>query len=166
MKELSDQVASVIMWEPPGVQMQDFIARPFRERTRSLKSDHETSHRAAAFWQMRILDLEQCVGARSWSGPEVRFALDLSDPVATIEPAVDLTGQYVVTIGETSSVEAGSAKGLPVLEASVNGFSRLWMGVRPASVLAVSGGISAPPDLLRSLDEAFSLPEPRLGWFF
>jgi hypothetical protein len=166
VKELSDQVASVVVWEPPGVQMQDFIARPFRERTRSLKSDHETSHRAAAFWQMRILDLERCVGARRWAGPEVRFGLHLTDPIASIEPAVDLTGEYVVTIGEESAVEKGTAKDLPILQATVNGFSRLWMGVRTASALAVAGGVSGPPDLLRSLDDAFALPEPHHGWFF
>jgi hypothetical protein len=40
------------------------------------------------------------------------------------------------------------------------------LGVRNASTLAVSGGVSGPPDLLRSLDEAFALPEPHHGWFF
>ncbi|NIR38539.1 MAG: hypothetical protein GWO22_21975, partial [Actinobacteria bacterium] len=32
LKELGDQVASVVTWEPPGVQLQDFVERPFRQR--------------------------------------------------------------------------------------------------------------------------------------
>lgn len=166
VKELADQVASVVIWEPPGVQLQDFIARPFRQRTRSEKSEHEASHKAAAFWQMRILDLEQCIGARVWRGPESSFNLTLTDPIASVEPSVDLTGDYVVTIGEESTVESGTAKGLPTLRASVNGLTRMWMGVRNPSVLATSGAITADPGLVRVLDEAFALPEPHHGWFF
>lgn len=166
IKELSDQVASVVIWEPPGVHLQDFIDRPFRQRTRTEKSEHETSHRAAAFWQMRMLDLQQCIGARVWHGPEVRFNLVLTDPIASREVAVDLSGDYVVTIGEESTVEPGSAKDLPTLDAGVAGLTRAWMGVRTPSVLAMSGAISGPPDLLGALDEAFALPEPKHGWYF
>jgi GNAT superfamily N-acetyltransferase len=166
VKELSDQVASVVIWEPPGVQMQDFIDRPFRQRTRTIKSDHETSHRAAAFWQMRILDVDACIGARVWRGPELRFNLALTDPIATIEPGVDLTGDYIVTIGDPSTVEPGSADDFPTLSASVNAFTRMWMGVATPSTLAVSDDLEASPELLVSLDEAFGLPEPRHGWFF
>lgn len=166
LKELSDQVASVTVWQPPGVQMQDFIERPFRHRTVSRKSEHEASHRAAAFWQMRILDLEQCIGARVWDGEPARFALELTDPAAPLEPSIDLTGTYVVTLGEGSSIERGSGAGLPVLQASVNAFTRLWMGVRNASTLAMSGGLSGSGELLASLDRAFALPEPHHGWYF
>lgn len=166
VKELSDQVASVVVWEPPGIQLQDFISRPFRQRTRTQKSDHETSHRAAAFWQLRVLDLAKCIAARRWSGPEVRFNLSLTDPVESADPAVSIGGEYVVTIGESSAVEQGRAADLPTLEASVNSFSRVWLGVRSASTLAVSDDVAGPPDLMRSLDHAFAVPEPRLGWFF
>lgn len=166
VKELSDQVASVVIWEPPGVQLQDFMERPFRQRTRTVKSDHETSHRAAAFWQMRILDLQACIGARVWSGTELRFDLSLADPIASIEPAVDLSGDYVVTIGATSTIEPGSDGSLPRLTASVNAFTRMWMGVRNPSTLSFSDHLDASPDLLARLDEAFGIPEPHHGWFF
>jgi hypothetical protein len=166
LKELGDQVASVTMWEPPGVQLQDFIERPFRQRTLTGKSDHESSHRSAAFWQMRILDLEAAVSARRWAGEELRFVLRLSDPISSIEPAIAIDGDYVVTVGDASGVEKGSAADLAVVEASVNAFTRMWMGVRPASTLTVSDALDAPPEMLRLLDEAFALPEPRHGWFF
>jgi len=166
VKELADQVASVVVWQPPGVQLQDLIARPFRQRTRTRKSDHETSHRAAAFWQLRILDLERCIGARSWSGPELGFNLALTDPIESIEPAVSLSGGYVVTVGADSTVESGASKELPTLRATVNAFSRMWLGVRNASTLAVGDRLSGPDSLLRALDEAFALPEPNQGWFF
>ncbi len=92
--------------------------------------------------------------------------LRLTDPIGSIEPAVAIEGDYVVTIGDESGVEPGSAADLPVLEASVNAFTRMWMGVRPASTLALSDALGATPDMLRLLDEAFALPEPRHGWFF
>lgn len=166
VKDLSDQVASVVMWEPGGIQLQDFIDRPFRQRTRTIRSDHETSHRAAAFWQLRILDLGEALASRSWSGPEVRFNLSLRDPIASIEPEVAIDGDYVVTVAAESGVETGTATDAPTLEASANALTRMWAGVQPATTLAASDELSGPPDLLRRLDEAFALPEPRHGWFF
>lgn len=166
IKGLSDQVASVVMWEPPGIQLQDFIDRPFRQRTRTLKSDHETSHRAIAFTQLRILDLEAAIAARSWAGPEVRFNLALRDPIADIEPAVSIAGDYVVTIAADSTVEPGTDASAPTLEATVNAFTRLWIGVRNATTLAASDHLTGPPELMNQLDEAFAVPEPRQGWFY
>ncbi|NNC75870.1 MAG: GNAT family N-acetyltransferase [Acidimicrobiia bacterium] len=166
IRGLSDQVASVVMWEPPGIQLQDFIDRPFRQRVRTTKSDHETSHRAAAFTQLRILDLEAAMAARSWMGPEVRFNLSLRDPIDAIEPAVSIAGDYVVTIGAESGVEVGTDSEAPTLQASVNALTRLWIGVRDASTLAVSDDLDGSPELLARLDAAFGIPEPRQGWMY
>ena len=166
IKGLSDQVASVVIWEPPGIQLQDFIDRPFRQRVRTVKSDHETSHRAGAFNQLRILDLGAAIAARSWKGPEVRFNLALHDPIDDIERELSLTGDYVVAVGAESSVEAGTDSGAPTLKASVAALTRLWIGTRNASTLAASDDLQGPPELLADLDEAFGLPEPRLGWFY
>ncbi len=63
-------------------------------------------------------------------------------------------------------MEQGSADDLPTLSASVNAFTRMWMGVATPSTLAVSDDLDASPELLTALDEAFGLPEPRHGWFF
>ncbi|MBT8214696.1 MAG: sterol carrier protein domain-containing protein, partial [Acidimicrobiia bacterium] len=147
-------------------QLQDFIDRPFRQRTRTTKSVHETSHRAAAFTQLRILDLEAAMAARSWMGPEVRFNLSLRDPIDAIEPAVSIAGDYVVTIGAESGVEVGTDSEAPTLQASVNALTRLWIGVRDASTLAVSDDLDGSPELLARLDAAFGIPEPRQGWMY
>ncbi|NIR38540.1 MAG: hypothetical protein GWN07_21960, partial [Actinobacteria bacterium] len=93
------------------------------------------------------------VAARRWTGDELRFTLRLSDPIAAFESAVDLGGDYVVTIGAESGVEQGASADLPVVDASINAFTRMWMGARPASALAVSDALIASPALLAALDE-------------
>ncbi len=60
----------------------------------------------------------------------------------------------------------GLDDGLPVLDASVGAFTRLWMGVRPATGLALTDDLAGPPALLDALDEAFRLPTPRAGWIY
>ena len=52
------------------------------------------------------------------------------------------------------------------MKASINAFSRLWLGVRPARGLAVTDDLDGPRDLLEALDEAFRLPEPVRDWDF
>ena len=41
----------------------------------------------------------------------------------------------------------------PTLTATVNAFTRLWLGVRPATGLAVTDDLSGPPELLQQLDQ-------------
>lgn len=73
---------------------------------------------------------------------------------------------HVVTLGPESAAVTGSDASLPTLEASVGAFTRLWMGVRPASGLAVSDRLSGPPELLAALDRVLCLPEPQMEWLF
>ena len=75
-----------------------------------------------------------------------------------------VAGEHTVRLGERSSVSAGIDAGLPVLDASVGAFTRLWLGVRPATGLALTDDLAAPPELLEALDEVFALPPPRAGW--
>jgi predicted acetyltransferase len=165
LKELSDQVASIVIMEPPEIQLQDLVAQPIRQRIRTIKSEHETVQRSTAFWQIRILDLAACVAAHSWPGPEVAFNLSLHDPLADLTGGAGVGGDYTIVVGSPSTVEPGRAKALPTLEASVNAFTRLWFGVRPASSLAITDRLSGPADLLAALDGAVRLPQPRMGWF-
>lgn len=175
LRELGDQVATVKLVEPPGFQLQDLIKTPFRTNTRTAKSTHATGIRSAAWMQMRILDLGACIAARSWVGPEVRFNLSLSDPAAALlqgdgsdddQAWTGIGGDYVVTVGATSSVEAGTDPSLDTVTASVAAFSRAWFGVRPASGLAVTDSLSGPSKLLAKLDDALALPPPKPGWVF
>jgi hypothetical protein len=42
----------------------------------------------------------------------------------------------------------------------------MWLGVLPASGLAATDRLSAPPDLLDRLDRGFRLPQPDPVWDF
>ena len=85
---------------------------------------HETINRSTAFSQMRIVDLAACVAAHEWPGPEVRFNLTITDPLDELKPGAGLSGDYTVVVGEPSSIEDGHTDGLPVMEATINAFTR------------------------------------------
>jgi hypothetical protein len=67
-------------------------------------------------------------------------------------------------LGEYSSARRGTEAGLPTLRATVNAFTRLWLGVRPASGLAVTDQLDGPADLLARLDRLLRLPVPCPDW--
>jgi predicted acetyltransferase len=165
LRELADQVATVVIMEPPEIQLQDLIWQPIRQRIRTSKSEHEVSQRATAFWQLRILDLDAAVAAHSWPGPALAFDLTLDDPLQRLSGGVGIGGEYSVVIASESRITPGHKGGLPLLHASVSAFSRLWFGVRPASSLVITDRLAAPERLLAALDRALRLPQPRLGWF-
>jgi hypothetical protein len=50
------------------------------------------------------------------------------------------------------------------MKATVNAFTRLWLGVCPASSLAVTDDLQAPAVLLDELDRMLRLPQPHVGW--
>ena len=75
-------------------------------------------------------------------------------------------GEYVVRLGAECQAVPGSDAALPTLTASVNAFTRTWLGVRPASGLAVTDRLTAPDELLERLDWAFRLPVPHWDWTF
>jgi len=76
------------------------------------------------------------------------------------------SAECAVTVGEEPRAEPGTHGSLPTLTASVNALSRLWLGVRPASGLAITDDLAGPPALLAELDTAFRLPPPKLDWEF
>ena len=169
LRDLGDQALLVRLREPPGIQMQDLLERPFRDYARSDRSRFELRNDARAYWQMRICDLTAC--ARATRLPrEVRFNLDLEDPIERFldvsSPWRGVSGRYVVTFGPISSVTPGRDSSLATLHAGVGAFTRLWLGVRPATGLAVTDLLAGPPQLLAELDEALRLPEPRPDWDF
>ena len=166
--ELADQVASVWMVEPVQIQFQDLIDQPGRSWMFGRPVEPHPHHEASAWQQMRILDLEACVSKRRWRGDEVGLNLRLTDPVAELAGISwkGIAGDYTVTIGDVSTAVGGHHPDLPILEASVNAFSRLWFGVRPASSLAITDDLDGPPELLAALDEAMCLPTPRSGCDF
>ena len=78
----------------------------------------------------------------------------------------DLSGVYQVHIGGESQIGPVRDERLPRLKASVGAFSRLWLGVSPATSLSVTDDLHAPADLLTKLDDAFRLPKPAVDWDF
>ena len=170
IKSFGDQVHLVEMREPQGIQFQDFLKRPFRWRRISEKSKFENSMHASAWWQVRMCDLFGCLERTFLKGQEVRFNLQLSDPIDRFlgdgSPWRGLAGDYVVSLGPSSGSEPGMDPGLPTLAASVGAFTRMWLGVRPATGLAVTDQLSGSAELLEELDWVLRLPDPSPDWVF
>jgi hypothetical protein len=167
---LGDQARTISLIEPPGIQWQDLISWPFRHWEMSEGSEYRQGVSARAWWQFRILDLPGCLARTHLSGPGLRFNLLLSDPIARYleedTPWRGIAGEYIVALGPESSAALGHDAALPMLEASANAFSRLWLGVRPASGLAVTDDLQGPPELLQALDRVLCLPRPAPDWEF
>jgi predicted acetyltransferase len=170
LRSLGDQVKVMTIQEPPGIQMQDLMDRPFRHHavTRTTRFEHDTHGRA--WWQMRINDLPACLARTHLNCADMQFNLRLTDPLAHVRDDEllwrGIGGEYVVTLGADSRAEASFDPALPTLEASVNAFTRLWLGVRPATGLAYTDDLAGPEGLLTALDTAFCIPEPKPDWDF
>ncbi len=169
LKSLADQVYSLTIIEPPEIQLQALLQRPFRNMALTEKSKHAAEHESYSWWQFRVLDVAACVKVlRCRQG--VEFVLRLSDPAEnflTDEGSWQgASGDYIVELGDRCTAVPGSSSQLPVLECSVNAFTRLIWNVAPASSLAVTDDFAARPGLLSDLDQAFALPPPRPGWDF
>lgn len=171
VQSLGDQVHSIKLAEPPGIQLQDYLRQPFRLRELTHQSPHENRMTAAAYWQARILNLEPCIAATQWEAAPIGFNLTLTDPVQNWLPEDStwrgISGDYTITLGQESSIEPGLTESLPTMRASVNAFSRMWLGVRSATSLSWSDALQAPESLLDVLDHGltFSAP-PRPDWDF
>lgn len=170
LKSLGDQVRLVRMVEPPGVQVQDLMRKPNKQRGITEKGPFEAGIRASAWWQVRICDLAGCLARTHLKEGPLRLNLRLSDPITKYLPEDapwrGVAGDYVVTLGRDSAAERGSDPALPSLATTVNTFTRLWIGVGPASGLAMTGELSAPPELLAALDRVLALPRPAPDWRF
>ncbi|MBM3493452.1 MAG: GNAT family N-acetyltransferase [Armatimonadetes bacterium] len=169
LKSLSDQVLSVSVREPPGMMLQDWLNRPIRHMNVTEDSKHESRITACAYWQVRILDLDACIAAARVEGAPVRLNLNLRDPADRYYDECGwkgIGGSYVLTLGQESTCRPGADPSLPTLDASVNAFSRMWLGVCPASGLAIADDLRGPDELLERLDVAFRLPVPQPDWDF
>jgi len=168
IKNLGDQVHLVKVNEPSAIQIQDLLKTPFRNHRKTAKSSFETGNRAMAYWQIRICNLENCLAKTVLHGEPVNFNLRLRDPIGKYleddAPWQGISGDYTVTLGPESRAEKGHISRLPVLEASVGAFSRMWIGARPASGLCVTDELEGPEELIRKLDIILRLPNPRVDW--
>ncbi len=170
LKSFAEQINLVTIHEPPDIQMQDLLIKPFHYRQITNKSKYENTTRAIAYWQMRILDLKKCLAKTHLDCRSFKFNLELTDP---IEDFLDdnvkwrgLTGNYIITLGKNSKVESGKSGRLQTMKTPISTFTRLWLGVLPATGLSVTDELSAPDVLLKKLDKAFRLPTPKIDWDF
>lgn len=170
LKSLGDQVAQVNMVEIGELQLQDLLKQPIRTRRVTHGGNFQSESQSMAYWQMRILDVEKCLAATKLNTPPLRFNLSMTDPVSSYLGEGSnwrgVAGDYVIQLGEDSSAEKGHEGALPVLNASVNAFTRLWFGIRPASSLAITDDLSGDAALLKALDATLRLPKPHTGLEF
>jgi len=171
LRSMGDQIHSVTLLEPPHVQIQDFLERPFYHRSITRNSPHQATMKAISVFQIRILNLEETLKRTHLTCPGFDFNLELTDPVKSFLPEDSdwrgCSGQYQVHLGKNCRADKGKTDpSLPTLVCSVNAFSRMWLGVRPASVLQVSESLEGDPSLISRLDHAFNLPTPHFNWEF
>lgn len=171
LKGLGDQVYSVSLLEPSHLQMQDLISSPFRRQATTEGSEHEEGNTAEAFWQIRINNLESVLQRTHLPGrPELAFNLELADPITQYlsegSAWQGISGDYTITLGENCNAISGHRPSLPLLKASVGGFSRLWLGCASATAISLSGEIEGYQELLNSIEHSLCLPLPKTGWEF
>ena len=167
LKTLSDQIYSVTLVEPPELQLQVLLKRPFRSRDLTKGSKHQSEAKAVAWWQTRILDLPACVAALADCTSPLEFEARVTDPLSDYESGAGISGNWRIKLGPQSSAEpVAGESGLPILETSVNSLTRLLFGVGSASNLALTDDLVASEELLSALDRAIHLPSPMMGWDF
>jgi predicted acetyltransferase len=170
LHSLADQVHLVIMDEPPGIALQDFIQRPLRSRSITQKSKYETGITAMTYQQARIVNLPAAIDVMRTIGPSIEFNLVIKDPVTRFLPPdapwAGCAGSYTIRIGETSAISDGHTDGLDTLTADIGAFSRFWLGSRTATALAVTADFHGPDSLLNTLDRCNCLPIPSFDWNF
>jgi hypothetical protein len=169
LKSLSDQLYSVCMMEPPEIQLQRMLRRPFRVQAIANKGKFAARQETFAWYQLRVLDVVQCIAAVVWPGETLRCQLSLRDPVQGLLTDHDgwqgVQGDYIIELGATSSARRGVEVGLPVLDCSVSTLSRLVWGVATASSLCLTDDLRADARLLPLLDRVF-VERPHPFWDF
>ena len=170
LKSLGDQVRQVRMVEPPQLQIQDLIEHPFRLQKLSSGGDMDQRFQTFAESQIRILHLDVCLTAVS-SPVEMELNMVVQDPVADHldgEGWRGIGGKYRLRLGSRCEVATAAIdSAVPTLRVGAGALSRMWIGSRAASSLALTDRIDASPDVLAALDEAFRPPAaPNYDWMF
>ena len=170
LRNLDDQYRLVILKEPKGMQLQNLLKKPFQFLKITKNSKLENKVSAAAWNQFRIADLEKCLAKTHLECDNFQFQLQLTDPIEKyLSNRVGwkgISGDYILSLGKNCSAKPGFNEKLPILECSINAFTRMWLGIVPASGLAITDDFKASELLTQKLDVAFRLPEFSSDWQF
>ncbi|MDP8220208.1 MAG: sterol carrier protein domain-containing protein, partial [Candidatus Stygibacter frigidus] len=170
LQSFNNQVREISITEPANIQLLDFMKKPIHSKVITKGNKFQNYLNSFAYWQFRLLDPIACLEKTSLPIDDLELNIKLTDPIEQYLPANSkwqgCSGEYTLHLGKKCSMTKGFKADLPVLSASINAFSRMWLGVKPASGLAYSDGLNANADLLKKLDNAFCLPEPQPGWWF
>lgn len=171
IKSLGNQLYVVHLTETQHMQIQDLLREPFRSFNKTQGNKYQEEIRAEAWWQVRINDLKSCLAATRLPGRgELSFNLTVAEPITQFldqgRSWQGIGGDYTIRLGEECEATQGHSSGLPLLNASTSGISRLWLGAASANRLATSGEITGDQALLDDLERTLSLPHPHPGWEF
>lgn len=167
IRGFGDQIRYCRVREPRDIQLQSLLRKPFQLYTVTANSRNPSRANAVAYWQLRMLNVERCIAAVV-AAEQVEFNLTLEDPIEDILPQETswkgCGGDYTVRFGPVSEAVSGHTGGLPHLRATVNDFTRFWMGSASADVLAGLGSFEGPGELLDRLDRSVRIPSPAPDW--
>ncbi len=170
VKSLSDQIYSFWLLQPPQIRLQDYLHEPFRstELTKGGKLPAKTE--AYGFSQLRVLDIAQAVAATHFSGETVSLNIQIDDPIERFlendSAWRGVGGEYVLHLGEESSISPGRHPNYESISLSVNDFSRMLHGSISPAQLCFMQKMKASEGLLKKLTRVFNLPEPHPQWLF
>jgi len=170
LQSFNNQVREISITEPADIQLLDFMKKPIHRKVVTKGNKFQNYLNSYAYWQLRLLDPIACLEKTSLHTNDLVLNLKLSDPIEQYLPTDSkwrgCGGKYTLLLGKKCCLRKGFKADLPVLTASINAFSRMWLGLKPASGLACSDDLVADADLLKKLDQAFCLPEPQPDWWF
>jgi len=168
IKTLEEQVRTINMKEPAQIQLQDFIDRPFQLQTITRKGKFESRMRSIAYQQLRICNLENCIRAIQYDGTAFSFNLRLTDPINDFlderNKFDECSGDFTVSIDKESAISRGFEDNLPLVEGTINGFTRLWIGILPASSIGLVEDLNIDKSLVDKLEKVFYKPDVRSDW--
>jgi len=170
LQSFNNQVREISITEPADIQLLDFMKKPIHSKVVTRGNKYQNYLNSYAYWQLRILDPIACLQKTSLPANDLELNIKLHDHLEQYLPANSkwrgCGGEYTLLLGKKCNMSKGFKADLPLLSASINAFSRMWLGVKPASGLAISDDLTADNDLLKKLDQAFCLPEPQPDWWF
>jgi predicted acetyltransferase len=170
LQSFDNQVREISITEPADIQLLDFIKKPIHRKVVTRGNKYQNYLNSYVYWQLRMLNPIDCLQKTSLAIPNLELNLNLTDPLRQFLPETSnwqgCSGEFYLKLGETCEMASGYRANLPILQVSINAFSRMWLGLKPASGLAVCDDLKAEQTLLKKLDKAFCLPDPQPDWWF